>query len=247
MSDETVEVIVGAVDVGEADRIVRTLSAQRGRSSVVARNARSSRRRFAGMFELGNRVQIRRSSRRGGLDVVSDADLVSAPRRARAELDRIALLAYGVELCAALSPEEHPSPKLARLLEVWLDALEAEHAPAGAGRVALEAKALTFAGLAPALTRCAACGDGLEPPLVFDAEQGGALHARCGGGRPVEIQRLRWYEALRRAPLADSITLRAPEGTRADWLLSDFARHQVGRDLKSRRLLEELSILGDGR
>lgn len=232
-------VVVGTFDLGEADRIVRLLSAERGRTAALARGARSSRRRFAGLFEPGHRVRLELRSGRGELPLVAGADLVAAPRRAREDLDRLALLAYGCELCAALAPEHHPAPQLHKLLTVWLDGLEAEACPGVATRLALEAKALTFAGLAPALLRCAACGEPLDAPAVFDAESGGALHARCGGGRPVRPEDLRALEALRRTPLAGTPGLEAPAAVA--WLLSDFARHQLGHDLRSRRLLEDLA------
>lgn len=231
--------VVGTFDLGEADRIVRTLSAERGRMSVLARGARSSRKRFAGLFEPGNRVLLELRRGRGDLPLVTGADLVQAPRRARADLDRLALLAYGCELCAALAPEQHPAAQLYKLLTVWLDLLEGDDAPGVASRLALEAKALTFAGVAPSLVRCAVCGEPLDAPAVFDAESGGGLHARCGGGRPVRPEDLRLLEALRRTPLADTPGVEAPPAV--TWLLSDFARHQLGHDLRSRRLLEDLS------
>lgn len=232
-------IVVGTFDLGEADRIVRTLSAERGRTSALARGARSSRRRFVGLFEPGNRLRLELRRGRGELPLVTGAEPVAVPQRARTDLDRLALLAYGCELCSALAPEHHPAPQLAKLLTVWLDLLEAEALPGMASRWALEAKALTFAGLAPALVRCAACGERLTAPVVFDPQAGGGLHAHCGGGRPVQVDDLMFLEALRRTPLADTPGLETP--ARIAWLLSDFARHQLAHDLRSRRLLEELA------
>lgn len=244
MTDE-VFVVVGTFDTGESDRIVRTLSGRRGRISAIARRARASKKRFAGHFEVGNRLRLELRRGRGDLAVIVDADLLSTPTAARADIDRLALLAYGCELCAALAPEEHEAERLARLLEVWIELLEGEGTPSTASRLALEAKALTFAGLAPALVRCAACGDPLEAPVVFDPEAGGALHGRCGGGRPASPRGLLWLEALRRTPLSATPDLDVPPDAPVDrWLLSDFARHHLGRDLRSRRLLEDLAGLG---
>jgi hypothetical protein len=77
--------------------------------------------------------------------------------------------------------------------------------------------------------------------MRFDPDPGGAVHARCGGGVPVETATLRWLEALRRAPLAE--TLGGPDlPLSARWLLGDFVRHQLGRAPRSRSLLEELNL-----
>jgi len=230
-------VVIGTVDLGEADRIARLLSPDQGRWSVMVRRARASRKRFAGLLQTGNQVVLHTHRGRGQLPVLSSGDLARGPRRARADLDRIALLAYGCELCAALAPEHHPAHRLYRLLVTWLDLLEGEALPGEASRMALEAKALTFAGLTPALVRCARCGGPVEDPMVFDPEAGGALHSRCGGGRAVSTHQLLTLEALRRTPLAATPSAQAPP---VRWLLSDFTQHQLGRPLRSRGLLEGL-------
>lgn len=230
-------VVVGAVDYGEADRIVRLLSVEEGRISVMARRARSSRRRFGGALDPGTLVQARVQRGRGALAVLGDVEVVQAPRRPRDDLDRLAYLAYGCEVCAALAPEHDPAPRLFRLLVTWLDLLEQDAAPGVASRVAMEAKALTFAGLGPRLDACARCEEPLEDPVVFDPEAGGGLHARCGGGAETDAATLALAERLRRTPLAETPGLPAPAHP---WLLSDFVRHQLGRDLRSRALVDEI-------
>jgi DNA repair protein RecO (recombination protein O) len=228
--------VVGQVDLGDADRMWRLLDAAEGRVSVVARGARKSRRRFVGI-ELGTRVRIVRG--RGSLPSVVSAERMAGPVRARTSVERIALLGYGCELCAALAPEGGAAEKLFLLLESWLAVLEGESAPGVASRMALEAKALTFAGLAPSLAACAVCGAAIADPAVWDAESGGALHARCGGGRPIGASDVLVLEELRRTPLAET-TARAVPPSLPPWLLSDFVQHQLGRALHSRALLESI-------
>lgn len=231
-------IVVGGTDLGEADRLVRLLTASEGRIAVVARRARNSRR-HAGAFELGTRLRVLRGRSRGGLAPVQDAERLDGPLRARAEVERIALVGYGCELCAALAPEGGPAEKLYRLLEAWLALLEGPERPGPPSRWALEAKAATFAGLAPALAACAACGERLTDPAVFDPESGGGLHARCGGGRPVPAAALLALEALRRTPLVQTVGARVTEGP--PWLLADFLQHQLSRPLQSRALLEAVT------
>lgn len=236
--NEVEGIVVGTVDLGEADRIVRLLTAEEGRTAVVARGARGSRRRYAGAFELGGRVRVARSRGRGGLPSVIEADVIASADVARSEVERIALLGYGCEICAILAPEDAPAPKHHGLLVAWLEVLEGAARPGIASRVALEAKALTFSGLTPTLVSCARCGGPIDDPAVFDPESGGALHGRCGGGRLVPEAALRELEALRRTPLAETVGRPAPAAPA--WLLSDFLRHQAGRALRSRALLEAL-------
>lgn len=231
-------VVVHVRDLGEADRLVRLLTESSGRITAVARRARSSKRRFAGILDVGSRLTVQLKRGRSGLWVLDQADRRGGPDMARTDLDRISLLAYGCEVCDGLAPSEAPAPKLWRLLEVWLELLEAPHPPSTASRLAFEAKALTFAGLTPALARCAACGEPLSDPAVFDPQAGGALHGRCGGGAVVATEALIELEALRRTPLADTVNHRLVPSNLNPWLLSDFIQHQLGRRLAARSTLD---------
>lgn len=226
-------IVTGTLDIGESDRIVRLLSAARGRHPVVVRRARSSRSRFPGVFEPGNVVRVEAKGR-GDLRSVVRADLIRVPRRARDDLSRLAHLAYGTEVCAALAPEDAPAERLFGLLSSWLDVVDGDPAPGGAARIALEAKVLTFAGLAPRLLRCARCGELLADPVTWSSDAGGGQHAACGEGEPVEARLLEAIEALRRLPLSEAAKL--PDLGAS--LLTDAIEHQLGRGLASRALLD---------
>ncbi len=234
-------IVVGGIDIGEADRVVYLLSAEDGRSRAVARAARKSKKRFAGKLDPGCRLELHIRKGRGSLPSINSAELITSPRFAREDLDRIALLTYGCEICAALAPEHHAAPKLFGLLCVWLLILEGEEVVGTTARIALEAKALTFAGLTPSFLRCASCGQDLDDPAVFDPENGGGVHARCGGGRRIAAQTLAMFDQWRRTPLRELVDSPAAVGTEELWLVSDFIRHHLGRAIRTRGLLEDLA------
>jgi DNA repair protein RecO (recombination protein O) len=227
-------VVVGGVDYGDTDRIVKVLSAEHGRVAVMARRAR---KRFKGVLEVGTRVRLDLRRSKGRLSLVSEVVVEVMPRAARGDLVRLAQLVYGCELCSALAPEHHASPKLHRLLCAWLDALEGEIAPGLAARQGLEAKALTFAGLTPALVMCPVCGTRLEDPSRWSHEAGGGVHARCGAGSVVTADDLVRLEAIRRTALAEVVDVTPSSAGR---ILSDFAEYSLGHAIKSRAFLDEV-------
>lgn len=229
-------VVVGGTALGESDRIVRLLSPRIGRFSVVARRARASKRRFAGAFELGNEIVL--DARGGELPVVSNVEVTRAPRLAREELLRIALLCFGCEIAGALAPEYAAADRLHGLLCHWLARLEDPVPPPASLHVAFEAKALTFAGVGPRLVRCARCGLELADPVTWDVEGGGGRHAACAPGPLVPAALLGAVEVLRRTPLAEIAA--GPE----TWLLADAIEHALGRRLNSRALLGTGSAAG---
>lgn len=233
-------IVLGHVDYGEADRIVRLLTAERGVVSALARGARSSRKRFGGGLELGNRLRALIRRGRGELDTLDSAEVIDGRPHLRADLDRIALAAYCCELVGSLARPDHGEPRLFGLLDVALLVLDAATAsPTPVFRLAFEAKALTFAGYGPRLDACAVCGEPFgEDPLVYAPGAGGVLHTRCGGGSPITAAASGELESARRTPLAELLDRPAPDC--ALWLLYDHLLWQIGRPLRSQALLASL-------
>jgi len=233
-------IVIGGLDYGESDRIIHILSPERGRISLMARRARSSKTRLGGVLELGNRLSLELRQGRGKLPFLDQAQLQDGRSRIRSDLDRIALMAYSVEICGALAREHHPEPRLFGLLEtacVVLDALD--HAPEFAFRVGLETKALTFAGLAPVLDRCARCGEPPADPMGWSHSAGGAVHASCETvSRALDSEWLLALERVRRTPLKDLVDTALPTGPQS--LLSETIEAHLGRELRSRSVLAAL-------
>lgn len=227
-------VVLGRIGLGEADRIVRLLVADRGRVDAVARGARGSRKRFAGALDPGTRLRVTLRRGSASLPWIEEVEVRAAPHVARSTLGRLSLLLWGCEVVAALTSRELEAERLRHLLEVWLDLLEGPQAPEHPQRVAFEGKALTFAGLAPALVRCSVCDRAIEAPAVFHGEAG-AAHAACGAGRSVSVEDLVSIERLRRTALAD--TWGASVSPSARWLLTEFLEYQVGHAIEARAAL----------
>lgn len=233
-------IVLSGMDYGERDRIVRLLTPELGRISTLARRARSDRRRFGGSLDTGNLVAVKVRPGRGDLWTMEEAKLRDGREGARTDLVRLTLLAYACELCGGLAREAHPEPRLYGLLDMATLLLDAMTDPPGeAFRVGLEAKALTFAGLAPALATCAHCGEPPDGPMRFHAAGAGAAHGRCEAlGQPVSPAWLAAVEHARRTPLRELVDAPLPPGP--GWALSDAVQAHLGRALKSRRVLASL-------
>lgn len=229
-------IVVGHRDLGEADRLVRFLTPEFGRLAAVARGARRSKKRFSGALQPGTELELDLRQGRGSLPTLQGCTIVRAPRRVRDDVERIALMLYGCQLCSELAPEGGEARKLTRLLSTWLDLLDGEAKPSVASRIALEAKALTFSGFTPALLHCAACGEVISDKPLFESGAGGALHPWCGTGRSVDLDVLVNIERLRRTPLSETPTM-SWQGPA--WLVGDFVRYQLGHALSARDLLDD--------
>ncbi len=232
-------VVLGMVNYGERDRIVRLLTPELGRVSALARGARGSRRRFGGTLDLGARLRVMLRRGRGELWHLQEAELVEPRLGLRDSLLSMGLLSYGTELVGAFAREHHAEPRLFGLLEVFLTVLDAATAPPGSMfRAGLEIKTLTVAGFAPILLRCVRCGEALEGLAHVSMEGGGALHRDCGAGEPVDAEFLHALERARMTRLVELLDLELPPGPA--WLLARFAEHHLQRGLSSRSWLQGL-------
>ncbi len=244
---EVEAILVGQSDYRDSDRIVKLLCAEHGLISAVARSAKASRRRFGGSLDPGNRLSAILKRGRGELWHLEEVTLLDGRSRSRSDLDRLTLLAYACEAVAALASSDTEEPQLFGLLTVACLLIDAAPSPPGAMfRMALEAKALTFAGLTPGLVRCVSCTEPLRAggPWTFDPTRGGALHERCdqSGGRPVSLRWLDTLEGGRRTPLKDLITATAPPGPA--WLLAEVIEAHTEQPLRSRGVLTSLNPYG---
>ncbi|MFT4977088.1 MAG: DNA repair protein RecO (recombination protein O) [Myxococcota bacterium] len=242
-------ILISRQNYRDNDLIVRLLTAERGQVSAIARSARASRRRFGGSLDYGNLLRATLTPGKGELWTLVEVTLLSSRTAARRDLERVALLGYACEAVSALAQVDRPEPQLYGLLNVAGLLLEdAPEPPRALFRLALEAKALTFAGLTPMLQRCIECLGAIDgppgPPLHFDPQRGGALHDECDkdGGRPVSLRWLAAVEAARRTPLAQLTVGQPPAGPL--WALSETIEAHSERTLRSRSVLASLHPYG---
>lgn len=235
------------MNYGEADRVVHVLTTE-GRLSLFAHAARKSRRRFGGALDPFTTIRMHiEPRRRAGMPTLGSATVVLPRLGLRADLDRIALAAYVVELGAAVAPEGDPAAGLYRLVEAALDRLEST-TPSVALRRAFELRLIDVLGYAPLLDRCCACDGPIEDVAYLDFIRGGLVceEDRDGAGI-VGPKTVEWMQRVLAAVALDELV-----GVSAEWAdtaarkltvaTSSFFERLIGRTLKSSDLLADLSL-----
>ena len=253
---EDVGVVLRTTPVREADLVVTLYTQAHGQLSTIARNARASKRRFAGALSLLvlSRFQLGRT--RGELWNLASADVVREWTAVAADPIAHAHAGYVAEIVGGLVPAEQPEPEaLALIVGLW-DAL-ADGGPAPGMLRAVELGLLELAGHAPALDRCAACGGALTDGVVFDAIRGGAICRVCAarslgpGVRPISDVARQYLLAIGQAALdgvaaAREVDARFPaaDRTAARDALVAMIVGLVGRPLQSLTYLAKLGAAG---
>lgn len=242
-------IVLHAFDYLESSRILRLVTREAGVRSVLARGARSSRKRFGAALDLYAQGSAELHIKVGReLDTLSAFDVTRARPQLAAQLDRFTGASAIAELTLRCA-RDAADPGLFDAVHVALDEISVA-APgrardvtlAGAWRVLLEL------GFAPTVDNCAECHAVVdaEVPAMFSHPAGGVLCGRCAhlrSGRtlPAEARSaLRdWLSGLAH-PLADAQDARAHQR-----LLREFLREHLADDRPMRAFdAWERDILG---
>ncbi len=186
------------------DLIVDFLGQTTGRVSAVARAARKNLRRYGGPLEMGCRVDLELTFRAGReMQTLSRCEVAVPIRNIRLDYDRIAALAYMLELVRLCAREGQGDARLYGLAGEIVDVLET-HAPTPESIVLWEVALLANLGYATspiALAREA--GLGPDAGRILERLWSGDAQARLDAPSAARVrlgfERL-WQRAVGYAP-----------------------------------------------
>jgi DNA repair protein RecO (recombination protein O) len=169
-------IVLRSFPFGEADRIVVLLSPNQGKVRAVAKGVRKTKSKFGGRLEPFTHVDLVLYEGRS-LDIITQASVLEAFPRLRADLDRVLAAGTMVEAVDAVAQEGEREARTFLLLQRGLKALEA--GPLHPDLVvSFLLKIAAVVGVSPALDHCAGCG-AAEGATRFSFAAGGALCERC--------------------------------------------------------------------
>lgn len=151
MQTEQVNAIVlSTLNYGDSDRIVSLFTLEYGHIRGFAKGARASRKRFGGLLEPANQLELVLSLKNDGLSRIERVENAVGNQELRQQLESLALALYACELTEALTPEGHPFPRLFRLLSALMNHL-AQTTGTVADRRFFEINLLNILGYRPVL------------------------------------------------------------------------------------------------
>jgi DNA repair protein RecO (recombination protein O) len=226
--------VLRARPLGEADRIIRLFTSERGKLDVVAKGVRRAKSHFAGRLEFGNECDLQMHHGRS-LDVIVTADIVRAPWERLVEPDRFAVAHLAVELIDAFCEPDLALPEVYHLLSGVLGAIAASDAPrALVPRFSL--RLISALGIEPPVDACIRCGKAFEEPQAWvDPQAGGFIGNTC---------RETWRELIEldADDLRNLAALAVPRGTahatlyarpRVAAAIDEIVTHHLGRKPKA--------------
>ncbi|MBI4495532.1 MAG: DNA repair protein RecO [Deltaproteobacteria bacterium] len=248
---QTPAIILRASPYGEVDKIVTLYTDEYGKIKGIAKGAQRSRQRFGNTLEIGSFVTASFFEKEtGGLVRLCHCDLIRPFTRLGEEIGRLARASYLIELVSELTAERIENRAVFRLLVFSLERID-QSAGEEIDRV-FEVRLLSHLGYQPQLERCLRCRAVPSGQRVFFApEEGGVVCSACGPGLPglipVSLGSLRTLLLAQRIPLDKVRRLSFPPAILEEsrQVLSLFLRQHLGKELKSRKFLQELASQGN--
>jgi DNA repair protein RecO (recombination protein O) len=237
---------------GDYDKIVTFFTLERGKTSLIAKGAKKSIRRFAGVLELFSVLDlVWTCGRNRGLPVLQEALVICPFDQIRTDITKTAYASCWCEMVHVWMEEGQKQPSVYRLLEHVLGQLNSGAHADEILHIAFQLRFLAINGFRPILDHCSSCIKDLSQiptsALSFDVRRGGIVCQACGRGIENELslskgttKLLCWIldsteEKLNRV----RFSRQAIEESLS--MLEVFVPYHLGKETKSFKFLKKLS------
>ena len=244
-------ILLRRIDYGDFDVIITFFTLKRGKLSLIAKSAKKSTRRFAGILELFSVLEVVAGTGRGrGLSVLQEAVLKQPFSAIRADFRKTAYASYWAELIYNWIEENSKQVSLYHLLEHVLTELDSGRTAAAVLNILFQMRFLALSGHRPNLDDCNVCRKELEnikqDKIIIDSQRGGILCKNCRTGSASRmllgkgtIKQLLWVEsgALAKATRIKFSQPALKEGTE---FLEEFVCYHLGKQPRSLKFLRQI-------
>ncbi len=247
----TAAVLIRRIPHGDYDVIATFLTEKKGKITVIAKNAKKSQKRFAGLLEPFSKLCVVFSFSKGrSLGILQEASLEAAFENIRGNVLKTAYASYWSEVIHLWCEEGKAQPELFELLVHCLSLLDETDGSEAAASIVFQMRFLMLSGLTPHLSSCAACKKHLDAivrqRLIFELAKGGLVCQGCstvgGAGHVISkglAKQLLWIQEnelkkLRRLKFTHAVE---NEGLR---VLEAFVPYHLGKEPKSLQFLKNM-------
>lgn len=239
------------IDYGDYDLIITFFTLNKGKTSVIAKSAKKSTKRFSGILELFSVLQIVVTTGSGkGLPVLQETTLKNPHSNIRTDIKKTGYASYWAELINEWTEESVKQVELYRLFEHVLRELDLGNIPDAVLSILFQMRFASLSGHRPNLRQCNVCRAPLEKMrtsrLRFDVQRGGLVCQNCTAGASGylfltkgAIKQLLWTEI---GNLTKAGRIRFTPQTLKEGLefLETFVPYYLGKEPRSLKFLRQI-------
>lgn len=171
------------INIGEDDLIVTVFTQHHGKVSLIAKHAKKSIRRFAGVLELFCSIHIVWNNGKSNLPVLQEAYLKHPYENIRGNILKTAYASYWSEIIMEWVEEKTNQPEIYHLFDQVLMQLNVGKISDDCLNILFQIRFLDINGLKPNLSACSICKTHFDnipqPRMIFDIQQCGIICPNC--------------------------------------------------------------------
>jgi DNA repair protein RecO (recombination protein O) len=241
----TEAIVIGRLNLGEADRILTLFTPSGGKYRVIAKGIRRPQSRKAPHLELFSRSQIMLAKGRD-LDVITSAEVIEPHWPLRTDLDAFGQASYLAELLVQFTEDRQENRRAYELLNQSLTLLAEGANPFAVTRF-YELALMTAMGFRPELYACINCDRKIEAePNGISARLGGLLCPACRqmdfSAQILSVNAQKYIRLLDRSGLSGALPVSLDGATAAEVerALTAYARFHAERETRSLPVIKSI-------
>lgn len=247
-------ILLRKIEYGDHDLIITFLTQDRGKVTVMAKNAKKSVHRYSGALDLFSLNHIQCSfpkKNKDSLVHLMQTDLENGFANIRYDVYKTAYASYWVEMIHFWLEEDRAQPQLYELLLFSLDMLDRSDIRKEILNLLFQIRFMGISGFTPNIEMCESCKTRVDDipgqTVRFDLEEGRIICPDCSPGRPGRgldvskgtLKQLFWMNNadIHRADRIRFSPFIIKEG---QVLLESFIPFHIGREFRSLKFLKRL-------
>ena len=163
---KTKGIIIKRINLGEADKILTILTADRGKIRAIAKGMRRTQAKLGGFLELFRYNEYLLAEGRN-LDVITGASTIESFRQISLNLRKIGLAYYVAEIIDRLVEETQEANQIFELVYSVFREINSTKLPLDFIRSFFEFNMLSALGFKPELNKCIVCEKLIDPTQRF--------------------------------------------------------------------------------
>ena len=247
----TPAIVLRRIDYGEYDFVITLFTLRKGKITVIAKSAKKSKKRFAGILEIFSILDVVCNvGRRKGLPVLQEAALKYPFFDIRSSTLKTAYGSYWAELIKEWMESGQKQVQLYQLFQYVLKELDSCRVSEAALSILFQVKFMVISGLSPNFRQCSVCRVEIEKiketRVGFDFAKGGIVCDRCTSKTLQKtflskgiIKQLLWIE---KGDLVKAVRVRFTSDALREGLefLETFVPYHLGKEPRSLKFLQQI-------
>lgn len=249
-------ILLRKIEYGDHDYIISFLTRSQGKTSVIAKNAKKSIKRFSAALDLFSVYNIQCTfpkKKKDALTILSHSELENGLVKIRHDIYKTAFASFWIELVHFWLEEDRPVEELYDLLLFSLEALNDDLMPMEVVSLLFLIRFMSLSGFSPDFKKCNHCDTPLDDlhykNVRFDFKEGCIICHQCGRnyskyGMTVSkgtLKQLFWINT-RDVERAERIRFSEFSIKEGEKLLESFIPFHIGREFKSLEFLRQLRL-----